>query len=173
MHLKLSFCAALIGAALAAPSRRSSPHVLHEKRASEPLDWELSHRLDGDKVLPMRFGLTQSNIHRVEELLMEVSHPESPRFGQHYSPKDVVDLFAPSAETISAVTNWLVDAGFARDSMRLSANKGWISMDATTAQVEELLKTEYHVWTHPSGEQQFGQYCGFYRQLDLITMIIY
>ncbi len=95
-------------------------------------------------------------MHRVEELLMEVSHPESPRFGQHYSPNEVVDLFAPSAETISAVTNWLVDAGFARDSLRMSANKGWISMDATAAQVEELLKTEYHVWTHPSGEQQFG-----------------
>ena len=156
MHLKLSFCAALIGAALAVPSRRSSPHVLHEKRAVEPRNWELSHRLDADKVLPMRFGLTQSNVHRVEELLMEVSHPESERFGQHYTPEEIVDLFAPRPESISTVTNWLVDAGFARERLRLSANRGWIALEATTAEVEDLLKTEYHVWNHPSGDQQFG-----------------
>ncbi|KAF8194206.1 Pro-kumamolisin, activation domain-containing protein [Pholiota molesta] len=156
MYFKLSLCAAFLSLALAAPARRSSPHVLHEKRAADPLDWELSHRLDANKVLPMRFGLTQSNIHRVEELLMDVAHPESPRFGQHYSPKEIVDLFAPSDETISAVTNWLVDAGFSREKLRLSGNKGWISLDATTSQVEDLLKTEYHVWEHPSGDQQFG-----------------
>ncbi len=158
MHLKLSICAALIGAAFAVPSRRSSTHVLHEKRTVEPRNWELSHRLDAGKVLPMRFGLTQSNVHRVEELLMEVSHPESERFGQHYTPEEIVDLFAPRPESISAVTNWLVDAGFARERLRLSANRGWIALEATTAEVEDLLKTEYHVWNHPSGDQQFGKY---------------
>ncbi|KAF5315002.1 hypothetical protein D9619_007273 [Psilocybe cf. subviscida] len=149
----------LCGAALAAPSppsRRAVTHVLHEKRAMDPVDWEISHRLDPDKVLPMRFGLTQSNLHRVEELLMEVSHPESAKYGQHYTPSEVVDLFAPSDETISAVTNWLVEAGIARDRLRISGNKGWLSVHATTAEVEDLLKTEYHVYTHPSGDQQFG-----------------
>ncbi|KAF8964244.1 Pro-kumamolisin, activation domain-containing protein [Flammula alnicola] len=156
MHFKLSLCAALFGVAFAAPSSRRSAHVLHEKRAAEPLDWQLSHRLDANKILPMRFGLTQSNMHRVEELLMEVAHPESPLFGQHYTPSEIVDLFAPSDETISAVTRWLVDSGFSRDRLRLSANKGWISMEATTAEVEDLLNTEYHVYTHPSGDEQFG-----------------
>lgn len=157
MHFQLSLIAALCGAALAAPSRRAVTHVMHEKRAMDPVDWEISHRLDPAKVLPMRFGLTQSNLHRVEELLMEVSHPESAKYGQHYTPTEVVDLFAPSDETISAVVNWLAESGIARDRLRLSGNKGWLSVDATTAEVEDLLKTEYHVYTHPSGDQQFGQ----------------
>lgn len=156
MYFKLSLCATLLGAAFAVPSKRS-PRILHEKRAAEPLDWEVSHRLDANKILPMRFGLSQQNTHRVEELLMAVSHPESPTFGKHYSPSEVVDLFAPSEETISAVTNWLVDAGFPLDRLRLSANKGWISMDATVSEVEDLLNAEYHVYTHPSGDTQFGK----------------
>ncbi|TFK40519.1 Pro-kumamolisin, activation domain-containing protein [Crucibulum laeve] len=150
-----SVLAVLITATLAAPSRRSN-HVVHERRAAEPLDWVKSARLDADKVLPMRFGLSQQNIHRLEEMLMEVSHPESPKYGQHYSPAEIVDTFAPSGETIAAVTEWLVDSGFSRDRLSLTGNKGWIQLNATTAEVEELLQTEYHVYTHPSGDQQFG-----------------
>ena len=155
-YLKLSlFAAALSGFALAAPSRQS-PHVLHETRALEPLDWVPVGRLDSNKVLPMRFGLVQKNLHLVEEMLKAVSHPESPSYGKHYTPADVVDIFAPSNETTTAVTKWLIDAGFAPNRLRLSANKGWISLEATTSEVEDLLKAEYHVYSHASGDQQFG-----------------
>ena len=109
------------------PSPRANvPHVVHERRAVEPLDWVASRRLEAHKVLPMRFGLAQQNMHRLEELLLEVSHPESPKYGQHYTPEQIVDTFAPSAETIDTVTAWLVDAGFAPERLRLAPNKAWI-----------------------------------------------
>ena len=154
-YLKFSLFAALLSVAVAAPSRRS-PLVLHETRAAEPLEWAPIGRLDSNKILPMRFGLTQQNLHLVEEMLMAVSHPESPSYGKHYTPAEIVDTFAPSNETISAVTSWLIDSGFAPNRLRLSANKGWISLEATTSEVEDLLNAEYHVYTHPSGDQQFG-----------------
>ena len=161
MHSKMRFSTLLsvflASYAAAVPSPRAN-HVVHEARAVEPLDWVLSRRLEADKVLPMRFGLVQQNIHRLEELLLEVSHPESPKYGQHYTPAKIVDTFAPSRETISAVTNWLVDAGFSPDRLKLSVNKGWIHLNATTAEVEDLLKAEYHVYTHPStGGEQIGE----------------
>ncbi|KAF9561786.1 subtilisin-like protein [Agrocybe pediades] len=135
----------LCAASYAAPSPRSN-HVLHEKH----------RRLETHKVLPMRFGLVQQNMHRLEELLMEVSHPESPKYGQHYTAEEVVKTFAPTEESIAAVMDWLVDSGITRDRLRLSGNKAWIHVDATVAEAEDLLKAEYHVYTHPSGEQQIG-----------------
>ncbi|KAF8817089.1 subtilisin-like protein [Phlegmacium glaucopus] len=155
MHLSTLLPVFLAVCAAAAPSPRTN-HVVHERRAVEPLDWVLSRRLESHKVLPMRFGLTQQNMHRLEELLLEVSHPESPKYGQHYTPAEIVETFAPSRETISAVTNWLVESGFSRDRLKLSANKGWIHVDATTAEAENLLNTEYHVYAHSSGIEQFG-----------------
>ncbi|TFK40518.1 subtilisin-like protein [Crucibulum laeve] len=151
----LSFIAAFIGVALAAPSSQTT-HVVHERRAADPVDWVKSRRLDAEKILPMRFGLSQQNIHRLEEMLMEVSHPDSPKYGEHYSPADIIETFAPSRETISSVTDWLVGAGISRDRLLLSGNKGWIHLNATTSEVEELLQTEYHVYEHPSGDSQFG-----------------
>jgi tripeptidyl-peptidase I len=156
MRSVLPFVVILLGVAFAAPSPPSD-HVVHETRAAEPRHWAKTGRLDSNRVLPMRFGLVQQNLHRLEEMLMSVSHPESPKYAQHFTPMEVVDTFAPSEETISAVTNWLVDSGFSRDRLRLSTNKGWIHVNASTSEVENLLNTEYHVYTHPSGETQIGE----------------
>ena len=146
----------LLGVAFAVPSPRSD-HVVHETRAAEPIHWAKTGRLGSNRVLPMRFGLVQQNLHRLEEMLMCVSHPESPKYAQHFTPMEVVETFAPSEETISAVTSWLVDSGFSHDRLRLSPNKVWIHVNASTSEVENLLNTEYHVYSHPSGDTQIGE----------------
>ena len=146
----------LCGLTTARPSPHY-PHVVHERRAMEPRGWVKSRRLEADRVLPMRFGLTQSNIHKLEEMLMSVAHPSSPTYGQHYTPLDVVNAFSPSEETISTVISWLTESGLDRDRLRLTVNKGWVEVNATTAEVEELLQAEYHVYMHPSGFEQIGR----------------
>ncbi|THH07970.1 hypothetical protein EW146_g9146 [Bondarzewia mesenterica] len=150
--LVLACCAA----ALALPSSRTTTTVVHEKRAAEPIGWEKSRRLEPYKVLPLRIGLKQQNIHRLDELLTSISHPDSPSYGQHWSPEEIVDLFAPADHTVSAVKDWLNDAGFSGDRLRHSINKGWIEVNATVAEVEELLNTKYHVYSHPSGVEQIS-----------------
>lgn len=156
MFRAFTLLVALAGVALAAPSRRS-PYILHEKRAMEPVDWVKSRRVDPNWVLPMRFGLVQSNLDKLEDMLMSVSDPSSPRYGQHFTPEEVIKTFAPSKESISAVTDWLVGSGISRDRLRLSNNRGWIHVNATTAEVEDLLQAEYHVYTHiETGAEQIG-----------------
>lgn len=153
--MKLLSLLALASAVVAIPT--TSPHLVHEKRAADPIDWVRGERLDANRVLPMRIGLTQQNMHRVEEILMAISHPESPTYGKHLSPAEVVDTFSPSEKAINAVIEWLIESGFSRDRLKLSGNKGWLHFDATTAEAEELLKTEYHVYEHPdSGAKQIG-----------------
>ena len=141
-----------------APSRRAS-YVVHEKRAAEPVAWTRTRRLEAHKVLPLHIGLAQQNMHELEELLMSVAHPDSPTFGQHWSPERVVEHFAPSAATVSEVKNWLIASGFHPTRIRVSNNKGWIDVNATTSEVESLLNTEYYVYTHPSGHEQISPCC--------------
>jgi tripeptidyl-peptidase-1 len=161
MRSVLPFVVTLLGVASAAVPSPRSDHVVHETRAAEPIHWAKTGRLDFNRVLSMRFGLVQQNLHRLEEMLMSVSHPESPKYAQHFTPMEVVNTFAPSEETISAVTNWLIDSGFSYDRLRLSSNKGWIHLNASTSEVENLLNTEYHVYTHPSGDTQIGEECPY------------
>ena len=99
---------------------------------------------------------------------MSVSHPESPKYAQHFTPMEVINTFAPSEETISAVTNWLADSGFSRDRLRLSASKGWIHLNGSTSEVENLLNTECHHYTHPSGGTHTGEECPYSKTINSI-----
>ncbi|TFK74740.1 subtilisin-like protein [Pluteus cervinus] len=150
----LALLLAVAGTTLAIPTRSS--HVVHETRAVNPLEWIQGVRLDASQIIPLRIGLSQQNLDRIEELLMSVSHPESPTYGQHMSPDEIVDMFAPSNESINAVRDWLVESGISPDRLKVSASKGWLQVNATVAEAEDLLKAKYHVYEHPSGAKQFG-----------------
>ncbi|KAJ7752583.1 subtilisin-like protein, partial [Mycena metata] len=151
--------AALAAVSAAFPQRSAPLHVVHEKRAADPhaSGWIQGRRMDPNDIIPLRVGLQQQNLHQLEDLLLSVSHPDSPTYGQHWSPAQVVDLFSPSYETIAAVKNWLVNSGLSEERLRLSPSRGWINVNVTVAEAEDLLRTEYHVYTHPSsGVEQFG-----------------
>ncbi|KAI9442325.1 subtilisin-like protein [Lactarius indigo] len=146
---------AICSVVLAAPSQRAN-HVVHERRAVEPIGWVRSHRAEPDDIIPLRIGMKQQNLHMLEDLLMDVAHPDSPAYGQHWTPEKVANFFAPSESTVSSIRKWLSDSGIAEDKVRLSPNKGWIEVNVTVATTERLLDTEYHVYKHPSGVKQLG-----------------
>jgi tripeptidyl-peptidase-1 len=59
-------------AALSSAAPASIKHVLHEERQSPPSDWRKGARIEGNAVLPMRIGLTQTNLENGYDHLMEV-----------------------------------------------------------------------------------------------------
>jgi tripeptidyl-peptidase-1 len=62
--------AALAATAAAVPFQTS--HVLHERRSEAPKNWVKRSKISRNARLPMRIGMTQSNLDRGDELLMEV-----------------------------------------------------------------------------------------------------
>ncbi|KAL6720032.1 Tripeptidyl-peptidase sed1 [Lecanora helva] len=144
--------------ALAAPA--PSPafnHVLHEKRAFAPHAWEKRERVDPEQLLPVRIGLTQSNLDKGPGLLDEISDPASPRYAQHYTAEEIHDLFAPHKKTVEAVNEWLTTSGIEGGRVSQSVNKQWLQFDASVAEVESLVKTEYHHYAHyATGKTNIG-----------------
>lgn len=47
-------------------------HAIHERRDFIPASWTEEKRLDASTLLPVRIGLTQSNLDYGHELLMEM-----------------------------------------------------------------------------------------------------
>ena len=79
---------------------------------------------------------------------MDVSHPESPNFGKHWSAKQVAETFAPSQEALASVLEWLADSGITGDRVKQSQGLNWIHADVTVSEAEYLLKTKYYKYTH-------------------------
>lgn len=67
--------ASIIGAVFASQAvaiPHPSSHVLHEKRDLAPKGWVKGERVDSDTIMPVRIGMTQNNLHKGYDLLMEV-----------------------------------------------------------------------------------------------------
>ncbi|KAJ5215379.1 uncharacterized protein N7498_001786 [Penicillium cinerascens] len=140
----------LLGAAAIGAIAVPAPHSyeLHEKRESMPTSWIEGKRLDGSTSLPVRIGLTQSNLDHGHDLLMQMSDPFSSRYGQHMSESDVHDLFAPSQESVDRVRGWLESSGIAADRISQSVNKQWMQFDADAEELEKLIRAEYYIYSH-------------------------
>lgn len=129
-----------------------SPLVLHERRSNTPYGWSLHRRADPDAVIPLTFALAQSNVERLEEYLLDIADPTSPSYGKHWSPAKVAATFRPSSETINTVRTWLINEGGVDPSrLRLSKDRAYLDLNATVAEAEAMLATQYFVYKHEDG----------------------
>ncbi|KAK1574290.1 Pro-kumamolisin [Colletotrichum navitas] len=142
---------ALAAVTFATPVTRSHKHVVHEERHPSRREWVKSHRLHAMARLPVRIGLTQSNLHRANEFMNDVAHPDSPNYGKHWTHEDIINTFAPSQEAIALVMEWLESEGIKRSRIGLSKGRNWVQFNSTVGEVERLLKTEYHAYKHEQG----------------------
>ncbi|KDQ54047.1 hypothetical protein JAAARDRAFT_72123 [Jaapia argillacea MUCL 33604] len=151
----LSFALAALAATvsvLANPiAATNTPRVVHEKRDAIPSGWKRSRKHLPTAFIPLRFGLTQSNLDKLEDFLYEVSDPVSSSYGKHWDTAKVAHTFAPSEETVDRVRAWLADSGFETARIHVTPANTWVEVNATVEEAERLLATEYYVFEHTTG----------------------
>ncbi|KAL1598497.1 hypothetical protein SLS59_006782 [Nothophoma quercina] len=129
----------------------SSPlgsHVVHEKRHAAPIAWTKHSRAPKDTVLPVRIGLTQRNLEHSDRFLDDISDPDSPNFGKHWTAEQVANTFAPHPDASKTTLDWLQNSGIDPKRVKHSVGRNWVEFSATVAELEDLLKTEYHYYQH-------------------------
>jgi tripeptidyl-peptidase I len=121
-----------------------STWTVHERRQNGNSAWVVSgFEVNARAVIPLSIGLTQSNLEKGHEFLMDVSDPASANYGKHWTQQQIAETFAPSPEAIHEVTTWLLESGIAEEQISLSKGSAWIRANATIMQAETLLNTKY------------------------------
>ncbi|KAJ3484128.1 hypothetical protein NLG97_g7136 [Lecanicillium saksenae] len=98
-------------------------------------------------VISASIALKQKNVKEAEDLVLEISDPDSPKYGQHLTSEEIVDLFAPDKEDIDHVKAWLVASGVSAGSIQLSGSRGWMYFNTTAGQLGDMLHTQYHQYS--------------------------
>ncbi|KAH8703187.1 putative protease S8 tripeptidyl peptidase I [Talaromyces proteolyticus] len=150
IFLQLAVVSALAALSVAAPS--PARHILHEKRHRPSTDWVKTSRVESSAILPIRIGLMQTNLHNGPDYLMEVSDPQSEKYGQYFSMDEVHTMFAPLQEHVNAIKEWLHESGIDKSRLVHSDNKGWLAFDATSEEAERLFQTEYYEHEHTQSD---------------------
>ena len=146
------FFALLALSTVSAHPTSSSSFAPFSNKSSAPHQWQKQQRASPDTIIPVKIALTQQNLERGSKYLEDISDPKSPNFGKFWTPGQIKDAFAPSDESSSSVRAWLADAGISN--ITISANGGYLKFNAAVGQMEELLKTEYHVYKHSDSGHQ-------------------
>ncbi|KAJ7830284.1 subtilisin-like protein [Mycena leptocephala] len=128
-----------------------------------PAGWSLHRRADPSAFLPLKFSLAQSNLEKLEDFLLDIADPQSPNYGQHWSPARVKETFRPSAETVDTVHAWLThEAGIHVDNIQLSPSSEILQLNVTVAEAERLLQAEYFVYSaEEDGSVRVGCHGGY------------
>lgn len=145
---------AAVAVATAVYGHPSSPtKLVHENRNVVHSQWTKIDRAPADTPLTLRIGLKQRNLERAEEFMHAISNPRSNTYGQHWSPQQVVDVFAPSYEAIAETEQWLLSEGVAGGSISRTTGRNWIKISTTVGKAESLLDTTYNIYQNDDGTQ--------------------
>ncbi|KAI8911160.1 subtilisin-like protein [Gorgonomyces haynaldii] len=99
----------------------------------------------------LQIGLKQQNLDSLVEHLYQVSDPEHPSYGKHWSRDQVLKLTQPSQKSVDAVQAWLKSHGV--QGSQLSFGKDILNLNVRVEQLQKMLNAKYQVFEHTSGAQ--------------------
>jgi len=136
--------AVAVVAALVAMVNAEAYSVHPAKTAQAP--WELSKfqpQVNMQEQIQMNIGLKRKNEAVLEKILLEVSDPKSPKYGEHLNDEQLRRLVGSKPESVEAVKAWLARHGITN--VEVSKHMDAMKFKATRAQVSSLLDVQ---WAH-------------------------
>ena len=142
-------------------------HVVHEKRDLSST-WEKRAKVPSNTRLHARIALTQRNLENGHDYIMDMyaistrnpidtdffsADPKSSNYGKHWTPQQIGKTFTPSDLTYNAAVDWLAESGIAEHRITSNKHQGFLSLDVTTKELENLLQAEYYVYHHAQLQQ--------------------
>ncbi|KAF1919189.1 peptidase S8/S53 domain-containing protein [Ampelomyces quisqualis] len=91
-----------------------------------------------------RIAVRSADHSLLERTLMEISSPNSPRYGQHLNRNELRDLVKPRAESSDAVINWLQASGI--ESQDISNDGEWINFHAPVKRAEVMMGAAFKTY---------------------------
>jgi len=140
-------CAAIIGASAQDVFLASSPKLMQMEHTPQlPLGWARVAPSNPTQMIELTFAVKQQNVAKLQEELLAVSTPTSPRYGQHLTNEEVHNLVAPLASDIEAVMTHLENHGV--KGRKATPNGDMIAATVPVSMAETLLATRYHLLQH-------------------------
>jgi len=85
-------------------------------------------------------ALKQRNLDKLEATFWAVSDPHNRAYGKHLTFDGMVDLIAPSQDSLDTVINWMTENGIEKEKIVLRSSKDFLNVGMTVAQAESLFK---------------------------------
>ena len=114
--------------------------------------WEMMQRVEPSKQLTLTFALKQRNIGKLQNILFDVSDPESSTYCRYITVKQITKIISPSRRTLNVVKRWL--AKQAVTDCEVTQNKDFLVCQARRDTAENLLVgAVFYYFKHPNADK--------------------
>jgi tripeptidyl-peptidase-1 len=119
--------------------------------ASFPKDWTRVEAVKGSEELTFHVALKQHNVDLLEVLLMAVSDPRSPRYGQHATNEEISALVSPPKSDVDFVASWFRSQA---DDVHVTAYDDALKITSSVNSIAKIFGGVFHWYKHgPSGHK--------------------
>jgi tripeptidyl-peptidase-1 len=127
--------------------------------------------MSDDTPLRVHIAIAQSNISEAGSALLAISNPDSPHYGRHWTPSEVARAFAPAAEDVALVVEWLAISGIPSERLGRSHGADQLAFDSTVGELSRILSATYYHYTDVNG-QEAQVACEAYRLPPSVASLI-
>lgn len=121
-------------------------HQIVEQLEAVPLGWSRGSRPAPMKLLTFRLSVNQEQTELFERQVIELSTPTHDQYGKHLEREEIQELLRPDPVISDKIFSWLRSENISPSSIKTNGN--WISFQATVAQAERMLETEFFYYHH-------------------------
>ncbi|KAI9727809.1 MAG: vesicle formation at the endoplasmic reticulum [Cirrosporium novae-zelandiae] len=115
---------------------------IFERLATVPPGWKQVSVPSPTRRLRFRIAIKNEHEALFEQLVLDISTPNHPKYGQHLSKTELKSMLRPSASATEAIIGWLSDEGIpARD---IEDDGDWINFYASVADAERIMNTRFY-----------------------------
>ena len=149
-NMALLYLLLLLFQALGLVSGEGNPIRKRQLTREATRHWKRNQEVRGDSPVTIHIAFRQPSTEDAISALKDVSNPASENYGNHWTPRDVVSHFAPSADDVRSVRTWLNDSGIAPYQMSRHTSRGHLLVRSTVEEARTLLRTSFHRYSRRS-----------------------
>ncbi|CAO3565318.1 unnamed protein product [Mortierella alpina] len=116
-------------------------YVDFEELANPPRQWQYLEPAPSSDTISLRIGLKLQNVERFQQMVIDLSTPGHPTYGQHMTQDEINGIISPSKESARLVLEWLKSSGI--DAVHDGQS---VKAEITIAQAQVLLQTRFNVY---------------------------
>jgi subtilase family serine protease len=113
---------------------------------STPPKWTQVGRAHPDQQVNFKIALVQRNTDQLEAALLDVSDPDSPNYGKHWTREQVLDFVSPDPRATARLQKFL-----SINKIRSISEGDSLSVSSNVAALERVFQTEMYVFQHETG----------------------
>lgn len=101
------------------------------------------------ETVPITLVLNIQNEAHLDQLVNDVSDPQSPKYTNYITFQQMIDLYAPSQRSVNAVLLWLEQNGVHRNLVAITPTRDFLTFVVPFQTAEALFGVRYAYYSHP------------------------